>query len=279
VKITLKQLEAFVWVADLGSFRRAAERLNTTQPNISSRIAALESALEITLMERDAGSVRLTSKGSELLEKARLVMRSAEGFIDASQANQLHETALKLGVTEMIAHTWLGQFLKEFKQQYPNVLLELTVDLASNLERELNESALDLSLQSGPFNSPASGELNLGKYSMVWVAAPSSPLATLAKVSRRQIVTQPIITHAKNTLAYRELNQHLGEARLVPSSNLLVALQMVVDAYGSGVLLRPLVEEHLHQGSLVELNYKWRPQDLTFYARYKGEKAGAVVQG
>ncbi|MHC4782921.1 MAG: helix-turn-helix domain-containing protein [Planctomycetota bacterium] len=36
----MKHLEAFVWVADLGSFRKAADRLNTTQPNISSRIAA-----------------------------------------------------------------------------------------------------------------------------------------------------------------------------------------------------------------------------------------------
>ena len=61
MKINLKQLEAFVWVADLGSFRKAADRLNTTQPNVSSRIALLEGAMKRKLMERDAGSVRLTS--------------------------------------------------------------------------------------------------------------------------------------------------------------------------------------------------------------------------
>jgi len=62
---TLKQLEALVWVADLGSFRKAAQQLNTTQPNISSRIAGLENTLGVVLMQRDAGSVRITVKGQD----------------------------------------------------------------------------------------------------------------------------------------------------------------------------------------------------------------------
>ena len=66
MRFNLKQIEAFVWVADLQSFRRAAERLNTTQPNISARISSLEEALGTALMTRDAGSVRLTGKGQTL---------------------------------------------------------------------------------------------------------------------------------------------------------------------------------------------------------------------
>ena len=47
LNFNLEQLETFVWVADLGGFRKAAARLNTTQPNISSRISALEIALNV----------------------------------------------------------------------------------------------------------------------------------------------------------------------------------------------------------------------------------------
>jgi DNA-binding transcriptional LysR family regulator len=61
--LVLKHVEAFVTVADLGSFRRAAARPNTTQPNTSNRIAQLESRLGQSLLERDAGSVRLTPAG------------------------------------------------------------------------------------------------------------------------------------------------------------------------------------------------------------------------
>jgi len=92
-------------VADLGSFRLAAERLNTTQPNISTRISNLEEAIGAKLMERDAGSVRLTAKGKELLEKARQIIRSAETFVDAAGRSHLTESTIRLGVTEMIVHT------------------------------------------------------------------------------------------------------------------------------------------------------------------------------
>ena len=86
--LNFKHIEAFVTVSDLGSFRRAADRLNTTQPNISSRIAQLEFHLGVTLMERDAGSVRLTQKGKSLLGPARSVLAAMDGqrSIDAETA-------------------------------------------------------------------------------------------------------------------------------------------------------------------------------------------------
>jgi len=76
-QISIKQLEAFVQVSDYGSFRRAAERLHTTQPNISARIAGLEAQLDLRLLDRDAGSVRLTPAGAMLLPKARSTISSA----------------------------------------------------------------------------------------------------------------------------------------------------------------------------------------------------------
>ena len=81
---TLKQLDAFIQVADLGSFRRAAERLNTTQPNISARIAGLEELLGQSLMDRDAGSVRLTTAGERLLPHARDVLRATDRLVAAA---------------------------------------------------------------------------------------------------------------------------------------------------------------------------------------------------
>ena len=73
-QITLKQLEAFVQVVDTGSFRKAAAALGTTQPNVSARIAALEKTLDVVLMHRDAGSVRLTPDGDTLVAAAREVL-------------------------------------------------------------------------------------------------------------------------------------------------------------------------------------------------------------
>jgi len=144
VNISLKQLEAFVWVSDLGSFRKAAERLNTTQPNISSRISALETALNVILLERDAGSVRVTSRGQTLLSHARQVLRATEEFVEAADGTSPYDGVLKLGVTELIVHTWLRDYLKTLKDNYPNVLVELTVDLSVTISKELFTRAIDL---------------------------------------------------------------------------------------------------------------------------------------
>ncbi len=48
-----KALETFLWVVNLGSFRGAAHKLNTTQPAISQRIAQLEQEMGVRLLQRD----------------------------------------------------------------------------------------------------------------------------------------------------------------------------------------------------------------------------------
>ncbi len=282
MKITLKQLETFVWVADLGGFRRAAQRLNTTQPNISSRIAALEEALQTKLMERDAGAVRLTSNGKALLIKARKALSAVDDFVQSADARQLHEGSIRLGVTEMVAQTWLNDFLHAFRSSYPSVFLELSVDLAVNLESELNNRNLDLSFQSGPISHGHIKSLDLGEFPMVWVASAESPLMAQKKISLDQLEQQTIITHAKNTLAFRELTTHFdsqGKApiHIVPSSNLTVSAQMVADGYGVGMLLAPLVIQHLNSGKVKQLSYAWKPNPLAFFARYEADRANSVI--
>jgi len=128
MSLDLKQIEAFVWAADLGSFSKAAVRLNTTQPNISLRIKSLETALNVKLLERDAGSVRLTARGRDLVQHARQTLMAADNMIASMQDNSLINSTLRLGVTEMIVHTWLQPFLKIMKAHFPQLHIELTID-------------------------------------------------------------------------------------------------------------------------------------------------------
>ena len=282
MKLKLAQLEAFVWVADLGSFRKAAERLSTTQPNISTRISALEHALDVTLMERDAGSVRLTSKGTELLDHARGVIRAAENFTTVAGTAALYEGVLKLGVTEMIVHTWLREFLRSLKERFPNVLVELTVDLSANLKEELFSRSIDLALQSGPFERQTSGWEELGTYGWVWVASPELMIPDVGQLSTSDLLRYPILTHARDTRPYEEVANHFrgrqnSAARLVPSSNLAACLHMTIDAMGIAALPAAMVRDSLANGSLVRINYEWCPDNLEFRARYDAERSPKFV--
>lgn len=283
MNINFKQLETFVLVADLGSFRQAAHRLGTTQPNISSRIASLETALGKVLMERDAGSVRLTSQGHELLGYARNVLSSMDQFIEAANGEAAFDGIVRLGVTEMVVHTWLRDFMQVFKSRFPNVLIELSVDLSARLESELAERNVDLAFQSGPFSRKASGEHCLGVFPIIWVAAPNIGLSATDLISTEQLSQFPILTHARATRPYEDVAAHFGQwpeykTRLVPSSNLAACLQMTVDGYGVAALLAPMVQAELESGQLIKLNYEWSPEPLSFAARYDKQKSSSVIQ-
>ena len=282
MNLNLKQLEAFVWVSDLGSFRKAATRLNTTQPNISARIAALESLLKVTLMERDAGSVRLTSKGEELLAYARNVLRSTESLIEAADREVLYEGVLKLGVTEMIVHTWLRHFLKVLKEKFPNIDVELTVDISVNIEKELADRSIDLAFQNEPFRHQTTGNIDLGTFPVVWVASPTLNLHKLSKVAIKDLCNHPILTHARHTQLFQMVESHFAEhreysPRLVPSSNLSASIHMAIDGLGIAILPAAMVANELASGELIKLEYHWAPESLHFLARYNAGRASGVV--
>jgi len=238
VKLKLTHLEAFVWVADLGSFRRAAERLSTTQPNISTRISALEQILNATLMERDAGSVRLTSKGQELLDHARQVLRSAESFIEAAETEALYEGVLKLGVTEMIVHTWLRQYLRLLKElgTYDWVWV-------ASPELEISEEK---------------------KHSLADLAA--FPILTHARDTRP---FEEVASHFRGAQS--------PSVRLVPSSNLAACLHMTIDGMGIATLPAAMVREAIMAKQLHSIHYDWFPDSLNFRARYDADRSPAFV--
>jgi len=274
-RINIKQLEAFVQVADLGSFRGAADVLKTTQPNISARITRLEEQLGQALMERDAGSVRLTQAGALLLSKARNVIDSLDDLMATAGATGLFEGTLRLGVTEMIVHSWLSNYLNALRKKFPNLKVDLTVDLSSNLTTALFNQSIDLALQNGPFSQHTSGEIKLGSYAMVWVASPELGLKKRIS-SLKPIIKHPILTYPKQTLPYKQIEQHLfnePDAYLVPSTSLAACLRMTLEGLGVACLPHAMVATEIEQGQLMELHYKWVPDALSFDARFHAEKA------
>ncbi|MEH6835806.1 MULTISPECIES: LysR family transcriptional regulator [Falsihalocynthiibacter] len=282
--LNLKQLEALVWVADLGSFRKAAHHLNTTQPNISSRIAGLEQSFGISLMLRDAGSVRMTAKGAVFLKQAREILRESEKLVDIASRPDLVNNRLRLGVTELIAATWLRPYMVRMKEAYPNVSVELTVDLSWQLDKELSAGSLDLAIQSEPFAAPVSGTIELGSYEYVWVAnVDVARQIGAGDISRKALMKHPILTHTRQTQAYLELTERFGKSagdamRLAPSNSMAAAVHMALDGMGIAVLPRSVVAAQLAEETLVEIHYSWRPSPLKFAARFHAEKATRFVR-
>ena len=227
---SLRQLETFVWVAALGNFRKAAQQLNTTQPTISTRIAGLENQLRVKLFERDTGSVRLTSKGQELLPYAEKVLRMADLLRERTENDSALSGVLRLGVSETIVHTLLPTFLSELHDLYPNIDVEITVDVTINLRNELVSRNLDLAFLMGPISEYRIDNIDLASFPLVWAASPLLGIDVTRPLTMDELVKYPILTYVRITRPHVEIESYLRNhcelpARIFPSSSLAACLQ------------------------------------------------------
>ncbi len=316
MNIDLKQLETFVRVAELQSFIKAAEKLNTTQPNVSGRIAKLEANLDCTLFERRSGTVELTVKGQELLVHATAVLQASEDFLMAANRPALFDGILRLGATELVAYTWLRTFLREMKSRFPSIRVELTIDLSTVIDRELIARNLDLGLHNRPFDSALSGELSLGSHPFVWVAAPTlypdgfpssgssgnhshvntardtgaqsnsahanTTQSNTTQSNTAKAVSPTILTPARDTVVYEQIKRytvlHLPAARIVTTNNLSASLYMAIDGIGVAALPESMVKGHIERGELAPIDLGWVPDGLAFFARFDAALAPIVVR-
>lgn len=82
-RLSLTNLETLCWIARLGSFTAAAQRLNTTQPAISGRIRELEQSLGVQLFRRQGRKMELTILGRELVERSQPLIDRLEDVVTA----------------------------------------------------------------------------------------------------------------------------------------------------------------------------------------------------
>ena len=282
-QITFKQLEAFAFVVDAGTFRAAASALGTTQPNISARITALETALNVTLLIRDAGSVRLTADGDKLLKKTREVLWAGEALIVEAGRQELIEETLRLGVTELVACTWLQGFLRLMRDAYPKLRIQLEVDLSTAIDARLMEGQFDLALQTGPFKSKAFASDALGQENYCWVVNTDLINRISAAPSLTELFDLTVLTHAKHTQACAALHSLAAERglrgeRIVHSSALSACVPMALEGLGAALLPERLVTAEIASGALHRVEPDWVPDPLSFYARYAPARAALYVE-
>lgn len=252
--MNLRFIETFLWVARLGSFRAAAERLNTTQAAISNRIASLEADLGQELFERMPGGVRLSSVGQRAILPAENLMRSAVEFrVAVGRPEQLRAT-VRIGTIDSIVHSWLPRFIERVREQYPGLTLDLDVDTSRGIAREIIERRIDLALLMGPVLEPGLRCVDLGQMDCAWVAAPKFGLGK-GRIDLAELVDLPILTFSRNSDPHIWLMRQFEELRLpqpaISNSNSLSAvLRLALEGVGIALVAKPVVAQALTQGSL-----------------------------
>ncbi|MFC3712205.1 LysR family transcriptional regulator [Sphingoaurantiacus capsulatus] len=139
-------LRYFLAVARSGSTLAAGRALGVSQTTAARRVSALEESLELTLFERRQSGYVLTPAGETLLTSAQRVESAAGAFADlaAAQTREVSGT-VKLTTEEMYAVTVLAPILRELREAYPAIRIELDT---SDEVRDLGSGAADVALRS-----------------------------------------------------------------------------------------------------------------------------------
>ena len=280
--MNFKRLETFIWVATLGSFRKAAERQHTTQPASSTRIAALEEELGVKLFERESGRTLLTTKGQELLPYAEKIVFMSEQLRKRADRVALLSGILRLGVSETIVHSWLPHFFRALHETVPRLDVEITVDVTGNLRNGLMDRSLDLAFLMGPVSEPKVQNRDLCSFPLIWVASPDLDLPRRT-LSLEEIAQWPIITYARNTKPFAEISQKFSEldelpARFYSSSSLAACRRLALDGIGVSALPLSVIADGLHSGRLIQLDVCWTPSQLAFTASYPSVPFNPVAE-
>ena len=149
----LRDLRAFIAVAEAQGFRRAAAHLSIRQSVLSRRIRALEDELGVSLLERHHAGVRLTHAGQRFLKDARAFLALLDDAVEtARQAGTAHEGRLRIGIVASIASGFANILLRSWVSDRPNVVIEVAEGSASEQIAGVLSRELDIAMVPGAPN-------------------------------------------------------------------------------------------------------------------------------
>lgn len=268
----LANFETFVLLSRLRHFGRTADQLHTTQPAISSRIAALEQELGVRLIEREGRKFHLTPAGHAALPVLEKMLADYErlklGFADPSQLAM----TLRIGAIDAVVQTWLPNFYQRLREAFPQAQIDIIVDTTINLLSGMRDGEIDLSFCLDPVLEEGYRSFVVCTYAMSWVASPQLVEAGRA-YSVAELGAMPLITFQRHTPPYRTIAPYFQDESVLASqlsfSNSLPAMiRLAIDGFGVAAVPTLCVAKDIEAGHLVDVNVVKPLPPMQFIANY-----------
>lgn len=277
----IRNLDTFYWVATLGSFRAASQKLNLTQPAISARIQILEQDLGAEVFLREVRNAELTVNGRKLLPYAERLMRLDQDVLTAFMETTTMEQTIRLGSSETIVSTWLPDFLGHLSRSQRGLSFDLAVDATDNLRNALVAREIDLAFLMGPIAEVSITNQDICAYEMIFAA--TEKITGLHKVwSLEDVARQPILTFTNNTKPNRQIREmlapHVSKSLDISTSTSLGALiRLAKSGFGICALPKAAIASELEKAELIELATSFALPSIHFTASYVSESPSNLL--
>jgi DNA-binding transcriptional LysR family regulator len=250
----LAQLEAYFWIARLGSFHAAAARLNLTQPTISSRIKELERSLGVALFERGSRPVQVTSQGAAILDQVQRIFALVEEVENKILVGTDVNGHLNLGVPDSFAFVCLPSLHKIIRCSHPNLILNVTIDTSRALTERVLSGELDAAVVAHPnLNGDLKSQF-LGVQEISWVTGGATDLKESVLLPN-DLQHYPIYSHPPPSDLYKLTMDWFAESNIVPTgvntcTSVAIIVHLVSNGIGSAILPINIVRSQVALGSV-----------------------------
>lgn len=254
----IRQLRAFVAIAESGTFTAGALRVHVTQAAISMQIRQLENELGAKLFVRAPRRVMLTEAGEQLLQRARQILRDHDAALDEiAELAGAERGRLRIGSASAVVTTdVLPKLLRDVRKQHARAEITVASGTSEALVQQILGGELDLAFVSLPVEARGINTERLSQDQLVAIASPRHRLAKQRTVSAYTLAGEKLILGERGGNTRRLIDQFFAEAgvtlRVAMELSRQAAIRRMVEAdMGVGIVPLQSASEEVEKGKLV----------------------------
>jgi DNA-binding transcriptional LysR family regulator len=254
----IRQLRAFVSIAELGTFTAGAQRVHVTQAAISMQIRQLENELGARLFVRAPRRVMLTEAGEQLLLRARQILRDHDAAIEEiADLAGAERGRLRVGsASAMVTTNVLPKLLREVRRQHARAEITVASGTSESLVQQILGGELDVAFVSLPVEARGINTERLSQDQLVAIASPQHRLAKQKTIDAFTLAGEKLILGERGGNTRRLIDQFFAQAGVtlhvaMELSREQAIRRMVEEDMGVGIVPLHAVREDVEKGRLV----------------------------
>ena len=254
----IRQLRAFVAIADSGTFTAGAHRVNVTQAAISMQIRQLETETGARLFIRAPRRVILTEAGEHLLIRARQILREHDAALDEiAELAGAEKGRLRIGTASaMVTTDTLPKILRGVRQQHPSAEITVQSGTSESLVEQILAGELDIAFVSLPVEARGIQTERLSEDQLVAIASPNHRFSDQSTISPYTLAGERLILGERGGNTRRLIDQFFAQAGVTLTVAMELSRQtairrMVEEDMGVGIVPLHSVREDVASGKLI----------------------------
>jgi len=256
--LEIRQLRAFVAIAESGTFTAGALRVHVTQAAISMQIRQLETEIGARVFVRAPRHVILTETGEHLLRRARHILREHDAALDEiAELAGAERGRLRIGsASAMVLTDQLPAILREIRAQHPAADISVTSGTSEALVEQIVAGELDIAFVSLPVDVRGIKTERLSEDQLVAIASPRHRLAKQKTISAYTLAGEKLILGERGGNTRRLIDQFFAQAGVTLRVAMELSRQqairrMVEEDMGVGIVPLQSAQEEVENGKLV----------------------------